>query len=425
MMTTAGPLAPAPTTRTITTRPARPFWVVRYKEARGHAILCALLLWAGALVFAVSGPGYRSIVGPLKGADFVHFYTLGRLVLTGNAGQLYDATGQYQMQTTLVPDSKGDRFVPIYPPQAALMFVPFAVWSYGTAVLLWAFTTIVVYAWVVHSTWSSFRVSIPDRTFVMVAAAAYPPFWSLVVYGQTTIIPLVALYLGWRALERRRAFLAGLAFGMLAIKPQFGLVLAVVVLTCGEWAMLAGAVTSVAVQAGIVAFAMGPRVIWEFGANARHLPQIASLLEPKPYDMHSIRAITQLLPAWAATPAWATLSLAVCIRAVRTWRTDLPVAVRLAVVVLASVLVNPHLTVYDATVLVLPFLWLGAWVEDRAGIDPTFRTLYWSLVYWLSVAFLVPLAYLVKVQCSVLLMLLMFYQASKVLRLHHRANLMV
>jgi len=35
----------------------------------------------------------------------------------------------------------------------------------------------------------------------------------------------------------------------------------------------------------------------------------------------------------------------------------------------------------------------------------------------LSLAFLVPLAYIVKVQCSVLLMLLMFYRASKVLRL--------
>jgi len=141
--------------------------------------------------------------------------------------------------------------------------------------------------------------------------------------------------------------------------------------------------------------------------------------------MHSIRAITQLLPAWAATSAWATLSLAVCIRAIRTWRTDLPVAVRLAVVVLASVLVNPHLTVYDATVLVLPFLWLGARVEDNAESDPTFRTLYWSLVYWLSLAFLVPLAYIVKVQCSVLLMLLMFYPSIESLAASSRANLIV
>jgi alpha-1,2-mannosyltransferase len=396
----------------VTVRPVRPFWTVRSREARGHAILCAILLWSGAVIFGFSGHGYRSIAGPLKGADFVHFYTLGHLALTGRTDQLYDAAAQYRLQTNLVPDSKGDRFLPVYPPQAALVFAPFSVWSYGTSVLLWAFTTIALYAWVVYSTWKSSRGSIPDGTFVLAAAAAFPPFWSLVIHGQTTIIPLVALYLGWRALERRHAYLAGLAFGMLAIKPQFGLVLAVVVLACGEWAMLAGAVTAVALQAGAVAFAMGPGVLWDFGAAVRHLPHITGMLEPKPYDMHSIRAVTGLLPAWATMPAWVVVSAAVCVRAVRTWRADAPLAIRLGVVVVASVLVNPHLTVYDATVLVLPMLWLGGWIEANADQHPQLRAAFWPALYWLCLAFLMPLAYVIKLQCSVLLMLWMFYRAS-------------
>jgi hypothetical protein len=107
----------------------RAFWAVRYNEARGHVILCALLLWAWAIVFAVTGQGYRSIAGPLKGADFVHFYTLGNLALAGHTDQLYDAVAQYRLQTTLVPESKGDRFLPVYPPQAALRFAPFSMWS--------------------------------------------------------------------------------------------------------------------------------------------------------------------------------------------------------------------------------------------------------------------------------------------------------
>ena len=391
-------------------KPARSFWVVRYKEARGHVLICALLLWAGAIVFAVSGHGYRSIAGPLKGADFVHFYTLGRMALTGSAAELYDADAQYRLQTTLVPDSKGDRFLPVYPPQTALLFAPYSMLSYGISVLLWALTTIAVYAWIVHETWKSSRRAIPDGRFVLMAAAAFPPFWNLVLYGQTTVVPLLAFYLAWRALQRRHAYLAGLALGMLAIKPQFGLVLAVVILAGGEWAMLAGAVTSVMLQAGVVALTMDPGVFWDLVATVKSLPQIAPALEPKPYDTHSIRSLTGLLPGWAATFAWAVMSLAVCYRSVQTWRSEAPLPVRLGVVVLASVLVNPHVNVYDATVLVLPFLWLGGWMEEHSAGKPQGRIRFWSTVYWLSLAFLVPLAYLIKVQCSVLLMLWMFYQ---------------
>jgi alpha-1,2-mannosyltransferase len=403
-----------------TTRRHRSFWAVGYREARGHAILCGLLMWAVAIGFAVSGRGYRSIAGPLKGADFVHFYTLGRTALAGRADQLYDADAQYRRQTALVPDSNGDQFVPVYPPQTALLFAPFSVWSYGASLALWEFTTIALYGWVVYNAWKPSRRSIPDGMFVLAATAAFPPFWKLVLYGQTTIVPLVALYLGWRALERRRSYLAGIAFGLLAVKPQFGLVLAVVVLTCGEWTMLAGAVTSVLLQAAIVAFAMDPRALWDFGATILHLPQIATLLEPKPYEMHSVQAITSLLPAWAAQPAWMIASLALCFRAVKTWRTDAPVAVRLGVVVLASALVNPHLTVYDATVLVLPLIWLGGWIEANADQYHEVRAIFWPGVCWLCLAFLVPLAYVIKIQCSVLLMLWLFYKVSSLPRLMPR-----
>jgi glycosyl transferase family 87 len=393
-------------------KPARPFWTVHYKEARGHATLCAFLLWTSAIVFAATGHGYRSIAGPLKGADFVHFYTLGHLAVAGRIDQLYDADAQYDLQTTLVPESKGDRFLPVYPPQTALLFAPFSIWSYGTSALLWALTTIVLYAWIVRATWKRSWAAVPDGTFVLLAAAAFPPFWNLVLFGQTTLLPLLAFYLGWRALERRHPYWAGLAFGLLAFKPQFGLVLAAVVLACGEWAILAGALSSVMIQAGVVVLAMEPRVFWDLLAAVRSLPQITPMLEPKAQDMHSIRAVTGLLPAWAAAPAWLGVSLAVCYRAIRTWRTNAPVAVRVGVLVLASVLVNPHLTIYDATVLVLPLLWIGGWIETGEAKDLDLRQVFWPAVYWLFVAFLVPIALLIKVQCSVFLMLWMFYRVS-------------
>ena len=68
------------------------------------------------------------------------------------------------------------------------------------------------------------------------------------------MVPVAAYALAWLALTRGRMFLAGLALGLLSVKPQFGLMLAFVTLACGEWWLMAGAITSVALQAAGVAW---------------------------------------------------------------------------------------------------------------------------------------------------------------------------
>src|SRR6185436_19055101 len=108
------------------------------------------------------------------------------------------------------------------------------------------------YAIVVGVAWAPVSAQLPDPLFLAAAAAAFPPFWQLVLHGQTTVIVLIAFFLGWLAMEKDRPFLAGCAFGLMAVKPQFGLPLAVVVLARRDWPMLLGAVASVMVQASIV-----------------------------------------------------------------------------------------------------------------------------------------------------------------------------
>lgn len=121
----------------------------RYREARAHAVIAATILWALAAVLVFTGAGYRSFTGRLKGTDFVHFYTLGHLALTGDSGRLYDPVGQHAVQVSLVPESDPEWYFPVYPPQVALVFAPLARWSYGTAAVLWGLVTITLYALVV------------------------------------------------------------------------------------------------------------------------------------------------------------------------------------------------------------------------------------------------------------------------------------
>ena len=68
------------------------------------------------------------------------------------------------------------------------------------------------------------------------------------------------------------------------------------------------------------------------------------------------------------------------------------------VLLLATVFVNPHLFLYDATVLVLPVLWIGGWLEQT---NWPFGRAWWQAVYGLSVMLLLPTAPLIGVQISV------------------------
>jgi alpha-1,2-mannosyltransferase len=225
-----------------------------------------------------------------------------------------------------------------------------------------------------------------------------------------TLIVLAAFWAGWLALERQRPWLAGLAFGLLAIKPQLGIPLAVVVLVCGEWAMLAGAVSSVMAQAAAVWLMLGPDAFSAFADIIPTMMTYADLLEAKPFLSHSLRAVTRLAPNWIGVPIWAIVSAIVLWYTVRAWKSRAPLRVRLGVVVLASALVNPHMIVYDLTVLALPLVWFGAYMQEPARRD---AGPYWMLVYWLFVTTFMPTAAAIGVQISVFVMAALLMVVSR------------
>jgi len=383
------------------------WWQFTRNETRTHATLAAVVLWTVACVIAFAGPGYRSIFGPLKGADFIHFYTLGQLDAGTAARILYDHESLHRVQAELVPESATERYLSVYPPHAYLLFRPFASLPYGTAALLWAAIIVLVYGACLWLAWRPFRLVLHDERLMVAAAAAFPPFWSLVLHGQTSVVPLLGFCLGWLALEHRRRFWAGAAFGLLLLKPQFVMVLVPLVLVCRELRMLAGAVVSVGAQALAVVAVLGRSVLQDYATLMTTLPQFHDLIEPKPGHLHSISAVTNRLPAGWDTAAWAALSVFVIVKAIHVWRSNAPLPVRTAVLVLASTLVNPHLSIYDATVLAPALVWLAGWLYGAATM-PTARSWFAPLLYALFLAFLVPTAAFTPIQLSVVVLLTLF-----------------
>ncbi len=390
-----------------------PFGKIRHREARAHSVILCAVLWTVAGV-SLLVPGPRDPSGRLKFPDFVHFYVLGGLAAAERYDLLYDADAQYELQVKAVPASASERFLPVYGPHTALIFLPLAYLAYLPAAFVWAALTAAIYGAAVWAVWRSVRPAIPDGWIVAAAAAAFPPFWNLILHGQTTVVPVAAYALAWLALTRDRMFLAGLALGLLSVKPQFGLILAFVTVACGEWWLMAGAVTSVALQAAGVALVMGPDVLATYADAVFRIPAMAAQLEPRPYQLHSIRALTKLVPGAVGEGLYVLAVLVVGWHTSQVWRGGAPTGLRLGIVILASALASPHLTVYDATVLALPVLWLAAWVRTH---DPVgLRDVFWPMVYGLFIFFLLPSALFVSVQVSVLIEIVMFWLVVRELR---------
>jgi len=128
----------------------------------------------------------------------------------------------------------------------------------------------------------------------------------------------------------------------------------------------------------------------------------ADLLEAKPFMSHSLRALTRLTPNWIGLPMWAALAAIVLWFTVRAWKSDAPLRVRLGAVVLAATLVNPHVIIYDLTVLILPLIWFGSYMQEPARREEAGA--YWTAVYWLFVLTFMPTAAVIPLQASVFVM---------------------
>ena len=294
-------------------------------------------------------------------------------------------------------------YVALYGPQVSLLFAPFARLSYEWALLAWSLLNALIYALCVYAVWKACPNLLRYRWTVLMLALAFPGFFHLVAWGQTSGLALACFTLAFLALRKQRRFLAGLAIGSLIFKPQLGLAAAVVFVLAAEWRVVLGALTAASAQLAAGWLYYGTEVMRDYWRALRHIPTLLPLLEPRPYQMHSLSGFWSLLLPWPrlAFALYIISALAVLALPVRCWPTRLPLELRYSMLLLASVLVAPHLTVYDLVILAPAFLLLGDWLLGH----PNFRfvsSAEWLLYLCYPLFLLGPLARFTHLQLSVL-----------------------
>jgi len=202
-----------------------------------------------------------------------------------------------------------------------------------------------------------------ERLLVLLIAGANPAFFNLMAHGQNSAIALASVTMAFFAFRHRRRFLAGLALGMLVYKPQLGIVLGCVFILAREWHTLAGAFVGSALQLGAARLYFGDDVMLDYWTALRGIRAIQPLLDVKPYQMHSLFSFFNALFPWSriAVTLYLLSAAVVIVAAWRVWQTPVSLSLRYAFLLLATVLVSPHLNVYDLVIVAPAWLLIADW----------------------------------------------------------------
>lgn len=185
------------------------------------------------------------------GGDFPSFYAAGRIMVDGEADDLYDPGVQRVRQQDF--NDEGEFLYFAYPPFVATAYAALAWLPYGVAL-----TVQILLA--VGSLTLAARLGVPRsiadmsrRRHVIVAVAlalASYPILRAVLGGQNTAFTIAVIIAAWWLLDRGAPFASGVAAGVLLYKPQFAVVLLLVLVAFRAWRAIAGfGVTAVALYA--------------------------------------------------------------------------------------------------------------------------------------------------------------------------------
>ncbi len=316
--------------------------------------------------------------GARFGGDFICFWQAAQRVRHGDLAAIYDPDGWARI---LEGRPKTITWMP-YPPFALALLWPLGNLSYNSAVAWWSLAPLPVYAALIalmarrldRAAWAPLTV---------IACAFALPFLSVNLFTGQIGTLIAVLFLATAYFWSSRPILAGICIGLLAVKPQLGILIPFALLAAGQWRTIwAAAVTIVALIAGSVLW-LGVG-IW---SDYVRLTQLFGRLMAGGYNGIKQLALGPYvafraagLPANIAIPLQAVISLAVLAVVLHVfWRgrgrridTAEKTSLRMGLLATGALLAIPYGLFYDTPLLVLALLpllaraWRQGW--DAAGL---------------------------------------------------------
>ena len=315
---------------------------------------CACVNIAFALWAVIARPAFNSdFRGPWSFANFARHRPVA---------EIYKATVLQAFQRQLYPDFRS--FFPYqYPPSFLLPTWWMGDFSYQAAQTIWTGTGLALF---IAAGWLFFKPS--QRRFAILAMLAAPASLLNGAAGETAYFATAFLLFGFAMLPNRPV-LAGVAFGLLTLKPQLGVLIPFALLARGEYRAIAAAgLTALAIIA--LSCAVFPAGLWLTWLHMLPVYQAQYFAAGKALNLNIVVTIAANLISLGASPgtAWTVqmlASLACIIAVIAVFRRG---SYRLSVAALCTgtFLAAPHAYAYDTIPLTAAMVLLNP--RSRPGI---------------------------------------------------------
>jgi len=341
-------------------------WLTHERVRRvAVALVCAYLVAFAYL--AMTANGSVDAFGRPLGTDFSNVYAAGTYVLEGQAQAPYDPALQYAREQAIFgPDTPFYGWH--YPPFFLFVAAALALLPYGLALAVWQIATFLLYLLSIRSILAATPNSngIGDnRTLgylALLVAAAFPAVFVNLSHGHNGFLSAALMGAALVQLDRR-PIVAGILFGLLIYKPQFGLMVPFVLAATGRWRSFASAAATAALLVLAATLAFGPQ-IWEAFAASTQFTRVV-VLEAGDPGWHKIQSTFSWVRMWGGSVAiayalQAAVTLGVGFTLIWLWRSAASFALKAAALCLSAMLASPYGYDYDMMILAPAIAFLGS-----------------------------------------------------------------
>jgi putative flippase GtrA len=323
-------------------------WLTRDRFKRFAALFLVIQGLALGSLWATSNGRVDRLDRPI-GTDFSQIWVAGVFTLEGRPEKPFDNAAHEARQKEFFTPTSGF-FAWGYPPIFLAAAAVFALFPYWLALVLWQGTTLPLY---LAAVWRVTPRSAASGGEILLAAAAFPAVFVNIGHGHNGFLT-AGLLAGGLLLVERRPWLAGACFGLLAYKPQFGLLIPFALMAGGYWRTAAAAAATVAAlfAATVAAWGLEP---WRLFLSMSDWSR-AVLLEQGATGFEKIQSVFSAVRfnggsiglAYALHGVFALTALA-CV--VATWRSRADLRLKSAQLMTGALLATPYCLDYDMMIL--------------------------------------------------------------------------
>jgi hypothetical protein len=346
-------------------------------RARGYSLILLGICTLAIAGWIAASDGLIDRNGKPLGTDFSNVYAAGSLTWQGRPAEAYQPALQHAEEQAVF----GGREVPfygwLYPP--FFFSVAFLVASvpYAWGLAIWLAASLAAYL-------AAMRAILP-RPETLLIAAAFPAVFINIGHGQNGFLTAALLGGALHWLDRR-PWLAGVLIGLLAYKPQFGVLIPVALLAGGRWSTIGAAVATIAALLAVSFVTLGDGV-WHAFADSMTFTQTV-VLEQGGIGWEKIQSVFSAMRMWGAGVHLAyavqiALALMLAASLAWLWQSNAEFELKASALATASLLATPYVLDYDVVALAVGIVFFV-----RHGLSRGFRTFEISL---LAAAWMVPL----------------------------------